>query len=105
MNFNELEESYKARNFFRLTQQQWQIFCLLVFREQASYNAITQQIWPDPDNEPNNASGTIKVQTLNLRKKLRNSGIIIGTAWGEGYYMTLENRKKAIELAQKAMEN
>lgn len=103
MTYNEFEESFAARSYFRLTKMQWKIFALVVFRDQASYSAIMQSFWPDANNEPVNATNSIKVQMSIVRKKLKPFNIKIGTAWGDGYYMSTKEKERVIEMTRKAM--
>lgn len=104
MTLDEFSQSYKARAFFRATPAQWRILPVLVFREQASYEALISQAWPNPDEEPEYSKNTIKVQMFRLRKLLETRGLTIHIVWGKGYFMTKEDRTKAIELARKAIE-
>ena len=104
MTYDEFQESFAARTHFRLTKMQWKIFSLVVFREQASYSAIMQSFWPDADNEPLNATTSIKVQMSVIRKKMKPFGVKIGTAWGDGYYMSAKEKERVIEMTRKAME-
>jgi DNA-binding response OmpR family regulator len=105
MKMDDFYNSYKARNFFRLSKMQWLIFSLLVFREQASYDAIYRSYYDLKNDEPDDAKGSIKVQVRKMRIKLNKFEIKIGTSWNEGYYMILRDKQKSIELAQQAMEN
>lgn len=104
MKMDEFYDSYKARNFFRMSKMQWLIFSLLIFREQASYEAIYRIYYDVKNDEPVDAKGSIKVQVRKMRIKLNKFEINIGTAWNEGYYMILKDKEKVLELTKKAME-
>jgi DNA-binding response OmpR family regulator len=45
---------------------------------------ILAALYPDPDKEPEDAGGVLRVQIHRLRKKLRGSGVEIRTVHGRG---------------------
>lgn len=104
MTLDEFAESYKARRAFNMSLGQWKIFPLLVFREQASYDALIMRAWPDTDGEPKYPQEVIKVQISKVRNKIKILGLDIQVVWGKGYFMSKEDRNKVIELARRAME-
>ena len=103
MTYNEFCQSYKVQQVFHATRGQWLFFPLLVFRDQVSYDSLIMSAWPDTNAEPAFPKETIKVQITKLRSKIRQYGLNIHIVWGRGYYMTKEDRAKAIALAEKAM--
>jgi len=106
MTLIEFENSYKARKFFGATNFEWRTFSLLVFRDQLNVENAISYLWPDPDGEPTQPKNLINIYVSAVRRKLkaRNLEINIKTVWGAGYFMTKDDRAKAIELARKAME-
>jgi len=103
LTYNEFCQSYKAQLMFKATRGQWLIFPLLVFREQVDYDTLIMNAWPDTDAEPDNPRETIKVQITKLRSKIKQYGLNIHIVWGRGYYMTKEDRAKALKMAEEAM--
>ena len=104
MTYDEFNKSLKAQSFFAFHNQQWRVFCLLVFRPQVNRDIVISAMWEDENKEPDNVLKLVYICICKMRLKLRKFPISIRTAWGEGYYMTKEDRMKAIELAKQAME-
>ena len=50
------------------------------------HNTIIARLYPNPDNEPEDAAGVLRVQLCRLREKLRAQGspLGIGTVHGRG---------------------
>lgn len=104
MTYDELEQSLKARKFFGLSPGQWKLTSALMVREQLQLQQIYPILWPNPDDEPAEPAELIRAQMHRARARMKDKGLVINLVWGRGYYMTKEDRAKAIELARKAME-
>jgi len=105
MTHDELLTSLKARNFFKLSSAQWQIFSVLVMREQVQKKQIYDMLWPDPDLEPSCSAQIIRLHVWRIKKRIAKFDITITGVQGHGYFMSMFDRTKAIELAKTAMES
>lgn len=104
MTHDELANSLKARQFFGLSPSQWKLTSALMMRDQLQLSQIYPILWPNPDDEPQKPAELIRAQMHRARERMRDKDLTIKLVWGRGYYMSKEDRAKAIELAKKAME-
>jgi DNA-binding response OmpR family regulator len=69
-----------------LTRQQTTILATVTAAQGRTVprDTVIGALYPDPDKEPEDAGGVLRVQIHRLRKKLRGSGVEIRTVHGRG---------------------
>ncbi len=83
---------------WRTTKMEWKILHILLSRDLARHDALFTLLY---GGDSERGYEIIKVYVCKLRRKLAWLGVQIHVQWGEGYYMTKEDKEKV----QRAMEN
>ena len=103
MTYEELEQSLQARKFFGATPHEWRLMSALFLREQLYIKQIYPILWENPDWEPENPDVVIRTHISRLKKKLVTIGLTVQVVWGRGYFMSKDDRAKALKMAEEAM--
>lgn len=101
----------RCQRVFKLTPLQAGFMVVLLKREEATkemLHHVVEQQRTFRRNRPNNPKETdpkmVDVVICLMRKRLKPYDITISTAWGDGYYLSAENRKKANDLINAAVK-
>lgn len=102
---NESDMNSRFTRIFNITPLQAGFLIVLLKREEATkemLHHVVEQKRQGRPNRPNNPNETdpkmVDVVICLMRKRLKPFGIKISTSWGNGYYLTPENRKKANDI-------
>jgi hypothetical protein len=48
---------------------------------------LVEWVWPDPDRQPLDTKGYLKLELHRARVALAPHGVAVGVRWGRGYYL------------------
>ena len=79
----------------------WQVFALPP-AQSAILLVLLQHEFMSRDHFPSMSPNTLHVHIAHMRKWLKPYGVAIHTIWGQGYYMTADDRARATAMIVKA---
>lgn len=79
-----------------MSHREAQVLGVLFKRDEIGFEGLTMCLWGHKPfcDQPIDPKGTIKTTICKIRKVLDQYGIKIGTRWGDGHYMTKENKAR-----------
>ena len=89
--------TFEAPPVFGLTGKECKVFGSLMKRDIASKEFIMNCLYLDGVNDAAEIK-IVDVFICKIRAKLKPFDVTIETQWGQGYYMTAENKAKAMTL-------
>lgn len=90
---------------WRLSGQLTILFRGLMAHRVATREILICALYPDPDDEPDDAENLLRVQIRKLRLTLRPLGVQVQNAWGQGYFFSASAKAQLKRLiSQKSGE-
>lgn len=81
-----------------LTASEARVFGVLMARERATRDAIMAALYADRPGDEEAELKIVDVFVCKMRKKLKPFDIQIGNVWGQGYFMTPEQKQRVQAL-------